>query len=114
MVVKGNEVAPVVNEGVRGGDGAVFAHLLAGEAAGSKIRAIALNRLTPGGSIGLHKHEGEEDFYFCLSGEGLVTDDTGEHPFTEGTFQITRSGETQALKNTGKTELIFLAGLIQN
>ena len=39
-------------------------------------------------------------------------DNGEEHPFTPGTLQITRDGETQSIFNTGETELVFLGALI--
>jgi hypothetical protein len=42
----------------------------------------------------------------------VVIDNGVEQPFTPGTLQITRSGESQALRNTGETELVFFAALV--
>ena len=70
--------------------------------------------MEPGASIGPHSHHGEEDFYYCISGSGIVVDNGVEHTFTPGTLQITRDGETQAIRNTGETELVFLGALVAN
>ena len=43
----------------------------------------------------------------------IPVDNGVEHPFTPGTLQITRSGETQALRNAGETELVFFAALVE-
>ena len=71
-----------------------------------------LVRLEPGASVGDHSHKGDEDFYFCISGTGIVVDNGVEHPFIPGTLQITRDGESQAIRNTGETELVFLGALV--
>jgi len=113
MIKKVHEVIPEVAEGVRGGCGSVSAHKLIDFFPGSAIKSVAVVRLEPGASIGDHSHEGDEDFYYCLSGNGVVVDNGVEHPFTPGTLQITRSGESQALRNSGETELVFFAALVE-
>ena len=112
MIKKVHEIIPEVAEAVRGGSGAVSAHKLLDLYPGSAIKSVGVVRLEPGASIGEHSHEGDEDFYYCLSGHGVVLDNGAEHPFTPGTLQITRSGESQALRNSGETELVFFAALV--
>jgi mannose-6-phosphate isomerase-like protein (cupin superfamily) len=96
----------------RGGEGSIFARQLLAERPGSAIKGLVLNRLPPGCSIGLHSHHGEEDFYYCISGQGVVTDNGNEVPFVPGTFQMTGHNETQALRNTGTEDLVFLGALV--
>lgn len=112
MIKKVHEIVPEVAEGVRGGSGAVSAHKLLDLYPGSAIKGVGVVRLEPGAVIGEHSHEDDEDFYYCLSGTGVVVDNGVEHPFTPGTLQITRSGESQAIRNTGETELVFLGALV--
>ncbi len=114
MIKHLHEVIPDVAESVRGGTGTVHAHKLVDLFPGSAIKSIGIVRLEPGASVGDHSHHREEDFYYCLSGIGVVVDNGVEHPFTPGTLQITRDGETQAIRNTGETELVFLGALIAN
>lgn len=114
MTVDASQVSPVENPRVRGGEGSVFSRPFIEKAhPGSPIAAIALNRLPPGASIGLHRHDGEEDFYICISGVGIVNDNGVERPFHPGVFQITRSGETQALRNIGTEDLVWIGGLVK-
>lgn len=112
MIKNLHEVIPEVAENVRGGNGSVSAHKLLDLFPGSAIKSVGVVRLEPGGSIGQHSHQDEEDFYYCISGTGVVVDNGQEHPFTPGTLQITRSGESQAIRNTGETELVFLGALV--
>ncbi len=112
MIIKVDSVIPEVAENVREGVGTVSAHKLLDLFPGSAIKSVGLVRLEAGASVGSHSHHGEEDFYYCLSGEGVVADNGEEHPFTPGTLQITRDGETQAIRNTGETELVFLGALV--
>ncbi len=112
MISKVHTIVPEVAENVRGGIGTVSAHKLLDLYPGSSLKSVALVRLEPGASVGPHSHHGEEDFYYCISGSGVVVDNGLEHPFTPGTLQITRSGESQAIRNTGETELVFLGALV--
>lgn len=112
MIKKVHEIVPEIAEEVRGGNGIVTAHKLLDLFPGSAIKSVGLVRLEPGASVGEHSHQGDEDFYYCIAGNGVVVDNGIEHPFTPGTLQITRDGESQAIKNTGETELVFLGALI--
>ncbi|HAY99345.1 MAG TPA: hypothetical protein DCY38_00940 [Opitutae bacterium] len=112
MIKNVHEVIPEVAEAVRGGSGSVTAHKLLDLFPGSAIKSVGLVRLEPGASVGDHSHKGDEDFYFCISGTGIVVDNGVEHPFIPGTLQITRDGESQAIRNTGETELVFLGALV--
>jgi mannose-6-phosphate isomerase-like protein (cupin superfamily) len=112
MITNVHTILPEVAEGVRGGTGMVTAHKLIDLFPGSAIKSVGLVRLEPGASVGEHSHDGDEDFYYCIAGTGIVVDNGVEHPFTPGTLQITRDGESQAIKNTGETELVFLGALV--
>jgi mannose-6-phosphate isomerase-like protein (cupin superfamily) len=112
MIIQADSVVPETAENVRDGVGSVTAHKLLDLFPGSAIKSVGLVRLEAGASVGSHSHHGEEDFYYCLSGQGIVVDNGEEYPFTPGTLQITRDGETQAIRNTGECELVFLGALI--
>jgi mannose-6-phosphate isomerase-like protein (cupin superfamily) len=112
MIKNLHAIIPEVAEGVRGGKGSVTAHKLLDLFPGSAIKSVGIVRLEPGASVGEHSHQGEEDFYYCISGCGIVVDNGVEHPFTPGSLQITRDGESQAIRNTGETELVFLGALV--
>lgn len=90
----------------------VTAHKLIDLFPGSAIKSVGVVRLEPGASVGEHSHDGDEDFYYCIAGSGVVVDNGVEHPFTPGMLQITRDGESQAIRNTGETELVFLGALV--
>jgi mannose-6-phosphate isomerase-like protein (cupin superfamily) len=112
MIKNVHDIIPEIAESVRGGTGTAYAHKLLDLFPGSAIKSVGLVRLEPGASVGAHSHKNEEDFYYCISGIGIVVDNGTEYPFTPGTLQITRDGESQAIRNTGETELVFLGALI--
>jgi mannose-6-phosphate isomerase-like protein (cupin superfamily) len=73
------------------------------------IIEIGWMTLQPGHSIGMHKHTDNEDAYLIIAGEGVFTDSDGkETPVTDGDITIARAGQSHALRNAGKTPLVFL------
>lgn len=112
MFVSAKDLTPRCYEQLWGGEGTVSSIRLLEGLPGSAIKVVALNRIPPGASIGLHRHENEEDCYFCVSGSGIVIDDGIQRPFVPGTLQITRHNETQAIRNTGDEDLVVFVFLI--
>lgn len=79
------------------------------------IKEIGCMTLKPGDSIGFHKHEDNEDTYIILSGTGLFTDSKGnEYVVGPQSVTIAVVGESHALKNTGKEDLIFIDLIAKN
>jgi Mannose-6-phosphate isomerase len=73
------------------------------------IKEIGWMTLLPGHSIGMHKHENNEDAYIIVSGTGVfIGSDGKEIPVKAGDITIARKGEGHALLNTGKEPLYFL------
>ena len=71
--------------------------------------------LKPGDSIGLHKHEANEDTYIILAGTGTFTDGDGnEYIVGPESVTIAVAGESHALKNTGTEDLVFIDLIAQN
>ena len=73
------------------------------------IREIGWLTLPAGASIGLHKHENNEDVYLIVEGKGTFVDGNGnETPVAAGDVTIARPGQSHALKNTSKKPLVFI------
>ncbi|MDO4658727.1 cupin domain-containing protein [Kingella sp. (in: b-proteobacteria)] len=73
------------------------------------IREIGWLTLPAGASIGLHKHENNEDVYLIVEGKGTFIDGNGkETPVAAGDVTIARPGQSHALKNTSKKPLVFI------
>ncbi|MDR1298432.1 MAG: cupin domain-containing protein [Deltaproteobacteria bacterium] len=76
------------------------------------IKEIGWLTLPPGASVGLHKHEDNEDAFIIVSGKGLFTDSDGtKTEVGEGDVTIARPGDSHALENIGTGDLIFIAVL---
>lgn len=61
--------------------------------------------LPPGASIGTHKHDGVEEFYYVMSGAGSVTVGTETEPVSKGDAVPVQLGETHSLKSNGSEPL---------
>lgn len=79
------------------------------------IKEIGLMTLKPGDSIGLHKHEANEDTYIILAGKGLFVDGEGnEYVVGPESVTIAVAGESHSLKNIGTEDLVFIDLIAQN
>lgn len=68
--------------------------------------------LRQGVSIGEHVHEGETEYYWILSGEGIVTEADGDKVVKKGDLVITGNGASHAIRNDKAEPLVFLALII--
>ncbi|MBR6879969.1 MAG: cupin domain-containing protein [Clostridiales bacterium] len=68
-------------------------------------------RLVPGASIGYHKHEGNFEIIYVISGEGTMINDEGtpSDKVIPGQAYLCADGHSHSLVNTGSEDLIFFA-----
>lgn len=69
--------------------------------------------LEPGTSVGYHKHVGEGELYYILSGEGEYVEEGKKSIVSSGMATMVYDGGSHSLANTGKTPLVFIAVLIK-
>ncbi|NCB01574.1 MAG: cupin domain-containing protein [Spirochaetia bacterium] len=72
-------------------------------------RLFSTITIDSGNSIGSHEHHNEVEYYLILSGQGVVTESSGEHIVKEGDVVITGWGEGHAIRNDEAEPLVFLA-----
>lgn len=78
------------------------------------VKEIAWLTLPPGASIGVHKHEKNEDAYIVISGSGVfIGGDGKEIPVKAGDTTIARKGEAHGMKNTGTEPMVILDVIAQ-
>jgi Mannose-6-phosphate isomerase len=98
---------------MRGGDGSVAALKLLSEGEFCpNFRLFSIMTLKPGCSIGPHSHSMETEYYYILSGSGIVSEADGEKAVRKGDLVITGGGASHAIRNSGNEDLIFLAAII--
>ena len=78
-----------------------------------RLRTFALAQLKAGEEVELHKHEGECEYYYIISGSGIYNDNGNEFDILPGTVTFTPSGESHGIRNTGDEMLEFIALIIK-
>ncbi len=79
-----------------------------------KLRTFALAELKPGEEVELHRHDGECEYYYLLSGKGVYNDNNKETAVYPGTVTFTPSGSSHGIRNTGEEMLTFIALIIKD
>ena len=100
-------------ENMRGGDGTVT--LTGAYDAGdyqSNVRLFSRICLPEGASIGYHVHEGEEEFFYFLSGTAEFNDNGKIHTVSSGDSTVTCSGQGHSVKNIGSEPVEILAVIV--
>jgi len=100
--------------GLAGGVGnSTLAHLVAPGELPAKAGLLAVATLEPGSSVGYHKHEGEGELYYILSGDGEYTEDGVMTPVSAGMATYVYNEHSHGLVNTGKTTMTFVAVIVK-
>ena len=112
MVIHRGEMKVEEKERMRDGEGVTrLTHLLDGSTQ-KNARLFAEITLNPGCSIGKHQHDSETEYYFIISGTGIVDDDGNEVQVKQGDSIITGNGASHSIKNTGSEALVFHAVIV--
>lgn len=110
MIRKPQDMKVEVKDQVRGGAGKVtFQHLFQKEEIKAKTRLCARLILPPGTSIGMHRHDGEDELFVIVKGAGMIDDGKTRTAVGVGDAILTGNGESHALANTGADTLEVLA-----
>ncbi len=97
-------------ENMRGGEGhAIIKHILEEEQLNDKCRLYGEITLEPGCSIGYHEHSGESETFYVIRGTGEFDDNGSVRTVAPGDMTYTPDGCGHAIKNTGDTDLVFMA-----
>ena len=92
-------------ENVRGGEGTLEFHdFLTAEESFGAGKLFSRTVIPAGASIGEHRHEGEFEVYCVLSGEVEALDGGEWVALRRGDMHLCASGESHAIRNTGKNE----------
>ncbi len=114
MVKKAGEMEREVRQRMRGGSGEVeVLHVFKqAELSSGKARLFARLRLGAGSSIGFHRHEGEEEIFYILSGTGEVSEGGAASTVGPGDAVLTGGGAGHAIANAGPDPLELLAVIL--
>lgn len=92
-------------EGFYGGEGGLNARMFVDD----RGNRILKGSLSPGSSIGLHKHEGSLETVFILSGTGKAVCDDVVEELGPGDCHYCPEGGMHGLVNNGDADLVFYA-----
>lgn len=106
MIRRTNEQQREVRNDMRGGKGAVtIRHYFKKEEIKAKCRLCSRLTLPPGASIGMHKHETEDELFIIERGTGIIADGRTQTEVKAGDAILTGNGEEHALINAGNEPL---------
>lgn len=109
MLRRNEDIIPGVRRNVHGGDGEVYSYVfLKPEEACNKGRLFSKTALPVGASIGMHRHEGEFEIYYVISGPGVANDGRQDYPLGPGDMYLCEDGNEHRLVNNGKEKLVFI------
>lgn len=96
---------------IREGKGETEMHLIAEsvDELYGKGRLFNLMVIEPGNSIGEHKHEGDNEIFYFLSGKGQYNDNGTIVEVGPGDTTVCNDGEMHGLVNIGDEPLKFIA-----
>jgi uncharacterized cupin superfamily protein len=97
---------PLERVRAHGGEGTIhFRRLFEAAEFAGPWRFVDYAVLPPGASIGVHRHEGDEELYLVLEGEGRMRLDDEEIDVRAGSVIVNRDGGVHGLVNTGDRDL---------
>ena len=114
MINRRNEMRTEVKEKVRGGEGSVQFTYLVETATEKHATLLAEVSVPPGASIGPHTHDLDVEYYFIISGSGIVNDNGTDTEVKTGDAVITKDGASHSISNTGNVPLVFHAVIVKN
>jgi mannose-6-phosphate isomerase-like protein (cupin superfamily) len=114
MIKKKSSQAVEARKNMRAGSGEItIRHYLNKEEIKAKCRLCAQLIIPPGSSIGLHEHTQEDEVFIIQEGKGITLDEGRETEVEKGDTIITGAGASHAIRNTGATDLVITAIIMQ-
>lgn len=112
MILTSSNYNVHVRSNLKGGDGDVkVTEYMPGEDM-VNCRLLCEQLIPVGGSIGLHTHIKETEFYIITQGKGRVVEENGESEVSEGDVVVTTDGESHSIFNIGDTDLKMTAIIV--
>jgi mannose-6-phosphate isomerase-like protein (cupin superfamily) len=100
---------PFVPKRSKGGSGEILVgDIYTTEELGPAWDFVQSVKLPAGSAIGLHAHMGDEELYYIVDGDGVMTSDGEEYAVGPGTASLCRSGSSHGLVNTSEGEMTVL------
>lgn len=88
--------------------GALSKELAGPQTVGSERVDFRISRYAPAAYVGEHVHKVQEQVYYVLEGEGILTLDDAKHLMRANDYVYVPPGIHHSFTNTGTTGLVFL------
>lgn len=112
MIIKKSLRQREIKTNMAEGKGEVeITHIIEKDDLPTQCRLYAEIIIKPGDSIGNHQHIAEQEIFYFLQGNGLVTDNGEAFEVGPGDVMVTPDKGFHSVKNIGKEDLVFM-GLI--
>jgi len=113
MIKRFDDMPDSIREHMRGGAGSVqVKDLLGKDDMVAHCRLFSMLTIEQGCAIGEHDHCNETEYYWILSGEGIVTEADGDKIVRKGDLVITGGGASHAIRNEKPEPLVFMALIV--
>ena len=102
---------PITRTREHEGSGSImFRRLLDSAEFEAPIDFVDFTIIPPGSVIGRHRHDGNEEMYFVISGTPLVRVDECEARLEKGSLSVVRNGQSHELVNdtAGNVEILVV------
>lgn len=110
MIRKSPEMEVETRENMKGGQGKVaIQHFFKQAEFTSKTRLCSRLVLPAGASIGMHRHEKEDELFYVLKGTGILDDNGARTRISEGDAILTGGGDGHAVINDSRDDLELVA-----
>jgi mannose-6-phosphate isomerase-like protein (cupin superfamily) len=90
-------------------DGGIIRELAASRNSSARKQSLAEATIPVGGTVIEHFHKTTEEFYYILSGTGLMKIEDGVREVGPGDTVIILPGQRHKITNNGQTPLVLLA-----
>lgn len=117
MILRSDELPRSADVAKHGGAGEFGVEtILTKEQMGKAGRLFVRGTLKPGHSVGMHRHEGDMEICYFLSGQGMVREEDGKnYTVYPGDVNVTPSGHAHEIVNTqSDANLVYLAVVLFN
>ena len=88
--------------------GALSKALVGPENSGSSLLDFRISRYAPNAHVGEHVHKIQEQVYYVLEGEGVLTLDDAKHLMRAHDYVYVPPGVRHSFTNTGLAGLVFI------
>lgn len=113
MIKHFEDMQDSVRVNMRGGAGNVqIKDLLDDKDMAAHCRLFSMLTIEQGCGIGEHDHCNETEYYWILSGEGIVTEADGDKVVRRGDLVVTGGGASHAIRNEKPEPLVFMALIV--